>query len=107
MWRCVRRMSIRAVAGGISFANLRMPVPASRIKREPSLARTSTVDVLPPYPLVSAPGAASDPRVPKRVTRINLKLPKIELLHLRNRHQAQQSELMRPRHACERRPNLG
>ena len=35
----------------------------------PSLAQTSTVDVLPPYWFVSAPGAASDPRVPKSVTR--------------------------------------
>src|SRR5580704_14969236 len=107
MWRCVRRMSIRAVVGGIRFASLRMPVPASRITREPSLAQISTVDVLPPYRVVSAPGAASDPRVPKRVTRINPKLRNIGPLHPRSHHPAQQSELTLPRHVCAHRPNLG
>jgi hypothetical protein len=55
--RSHRRQPDAVAASGICFANLRMPVPASKTSRVPSLAQTSTVDVLPPYRFVSAPGA--------------------------------------------------
>src|SRR5438477_4163813 len=44
----------------------RSPVPASRIRSDPVLSRTSTQAVLPPYRTVSGPGVGIEPRVPQK-----------------------------------------
>src|SRR5438445_5372635 len=44
----------------------RSPVPASRIRSDPVLSRTSTQAVLPPYRTVSGPGVGLEPRVPQK-----------------------------------------
>jgi hypothetical protein len=41
-----------------------MPVPASSTSVDPSLRRTSTHDVFPPYRAVFGPGEGTDPRTP-------------------------------------------
>src|SRR5579863_155343 len=48
----------------------RAPVPQSNTKTPPEGVFSSTQDVLPPKWLVPGPGAAIDPRVPQKRTRI-------------------------------------
>ena len=68
-WRCVRQMLIFCGPSSASSApSARMPVPASRMTRDP-FAVTSTHVVLPPVRTVSGPGVAIEPRHPQILTR--------------------------------------
>src|SRR5512143_2661326 len=71
MCRCVSSTSMRRTEGSIVAAMRRIPVPASSTRTLPSCPRTATHDVLPPYPAVSGPGVASEPRVPHNCTTIS------------------------------------
>src|SRR5438045_2267586 len=48
--------------------NSRIPVPASRMMSQPSLVRSSTHGVFPPYRTVVGPGVGMEPRVPQKVS---------------------------------------
>ena len=50
----------------------RIPVPASRTRAASSPSAISTQDVLPPYPTVSGPGVATEPRHPQIFTCVGI-----------------------------------
>ena len=74
MWSlCVCPMNKCALSGpdrASSSPSFRAPVPQSKISSVPSSARASTHGVFAPYRYVSGPGAAIEPRVPQKRTRI-------------------------------------
>src|SRR5262245_21560056 len=70
----------------IPTPRLRMPVPASRIRVEPSESSSSTHDVFPPKRFISGPGAGTEPRAPQIFTFMNS--PHLQLLLPEEDHRA-------------------